>query len=104
MACLAGYLHRLRFTDDLDLALASRQALVPVSNCFKCFKTAANRGCQCFVASQLGYDPIGPLSVVRREDSTNPGRVVRSARSGVDEAAVNVCHSIKVCRQVKACH
>jgi hypothetical protein len=47
-------LHRLRFTDDLDLALASRQVLVPVCNCFK---TAANRGCQRFVASQFGYDP-----------------------------------------------
>lgn len=89
MACLAGYLHRLRFTDDLDLALGSRQALVPVCNCFK---TAANRGCQCFVASQLGYDPIGLVLVVRGNESTNPERIVRNARLGVDQAAANVCY------------
>ncbi|NDG91698.1 MAG: hypothetical protein EBY55_00945 [Gammaproteobacteria bacterium] len=81
MACLACYSRRLRFIDDLDLALGSRQVLVPVCNCFK---TAANRGCQRFVASQLGHDPIGLWSVVRGKGSTNPGRVVRSARSGVD--------------------
>ena len=83
MAYLAGYLHRLRFTDDLDLALAlaPRQASVSFSNCFK---EPANCGCQYFVASQLGYDPIGLVLVVRGNESTNPGRVVRSVRPGVD--------------------